>query len=89
MITVTVKYFGGFVNITGKSRESVKLQDGQTVGDLTARLSREYGGKLEELLKPATGHRRALVVRDGVGLNDDSVLTDGDHILVLFPVAGG
>ncbi len=75
--------------MTGKSRESVKLQDGQTVGDLTARLSREYGGKLEELLKPATGPRRVLVVRDGVGLHDSSILTDGDLVLILFPVAGG
>ena len=89
MISVTVKYFGGFVNITGTSRQYVELPDGQTVGDLAARLSEIHGGSLEALLLPASGHRRALIVRDGVGLPDSFALNDGDVILILFPAAGG
>ena len=85
---ITVKYFGGFMKISGKNQESLDLRDGATVGDLAAELAHRHGPRMAELLMPGR-ERRALIVRDGVAQEDGAAINDGDTFLILFPAAGG
>ena len=55
---------------------SILLPDGAKVGDLLRKL---------HLSKPG----EAVAVRDGKVQQPDSLLNDGDHVLILPPVEGG
>ena len=76
----TVCYFAGFREHAGTDRESVSL-DVDTAADLFARLRHRHGSS-EPL-----GHCK-------VAINDEmadweTVLNDGDTVLLFPPVAGG
>ena len=80
MKNITVRYFAGFRENAGLDAESVSV-DAVTAGDVFANLQHRHGSS-EPL-----GHCK-------VAINDemadwDSVVNDGDTVLLFPPVAGG
>jgi molybdopterin synthase sulfur carrier subunit len=77
---ITVRYFAGFRESAGTGQEEIN-SDANTTGDVFAQLQHRHGSS-EPL-----GHCK-------VAINDemadwDSVVNDGDTVLLFPPVAGG
>lgn len=77
---ITVRYFAGFRESAGTDKEELSI-DVSTAGDVFAQLQHRHGSS-EPL-----GHCK-------VAINDemaewDSIVSDGDTVLLFPPVAGG
>ena len=84
MITVEVRFFGGFELFTRRLPPAVQrdlprvqLPDGATVDDLL------------RLLQIPTGHGRPLVSVNRFYQRDNAILKDGDQVQLLRTVVGG
>lgn len=96
MTTVHVRTIGLLSSLMRQGEFDVSLPGGATVADLLDRLSATYGGEVAEHLNApveAMAHPPLRVMVNGrdIGALDDraTVLTEGDEVLVLTPVAGG
>jgi aldehyde:ferredoxin oxidoreductase len=94
--TVHVRTIGLLSSLMRQGEFDVSLPGGATVADLLDRLSATYGGEVAEHLNApveAMAHPPLRVMVNGrdIGALDDraTVLTEGDEVLVLTPVAGG
>lgn len=79
---VTVRYFAGHRDITGRQQETLELPDGATVGTLWDELTARY-----PRLEP---YRRRLLfaVNEEYG-TPETELHSGDEIAFIPPVSGG
>ncbi len=68
--------------LAGGPRLALDLADGATVGDALARVAQERPAL-------ATGLPSALTVVRGTQVGGERVLSEGDEVAVLTPVAGG
>jgi molybdopterin converting factor small subunit len=96
VITVTVQTVGLLRSLMGHREVRVPLLRGGTVGDLLAALAATYGEQVAGHLAdpdPAALHPALRVTVNGrdIGVLDgrQTVLADGDEVLVLTPIAGG
>jgi molybdopterin converting factor small subunit len=95
-VTVTVRTVGLLKSLLGRGELRIDVAEAATVGDLLATLAATYGGELAAHLAVPDGPAahpplRVLVNGRDIGaLNDrQTVLADGDDVLVLTPIAGG
>ncbi len=85
-VEVTVKYLVSLADKTGKRKETVGLDPGATLEDLSRRLNREYGLTLPD--------PRIMAVLNGRGWEQypdklETELRSGDTVLLFPPIAGG
>jgi molybdopterin converting factor subunit 1 len=80
-MTVTVLLFASYADALGRSRVELALEPGATVREMVARLSALPGA---DALPP-----RPLVAVNQRYASADQVLTAGDEVAVIPPVAGG
>lgn len=78
---VTVKLFAHLRNIAGTDRLRVALDEGATVAELLDRLSNTIDS-------PALKDNSASVLVDQKNAEPDTLLKDGDEVLLL-PIIGG
>jgi molybdopterin converting factor small subunit len=96
VIEVRVRTIGLLKTLIKQGELRVALDDGGTVADLLAALAHAYGGQvavhLETPVDPGS-HPPLRVMVNGrdIGALDDrqTVLAEGDDVLVLTPIAGG
>ncbi len=81
-VRVKVLYFGQARDVAGTSTEDVSLPGGSSVGDLLKRAT-----KAHQRLKRLLGVLRIAVNEELVG--EAHLLSDGDVVAFLPPVAGG
>jgi len=79
---IAVRLGSGLSRLAGRSRLEVDLADGATVGDLLDRVA----GDRPEL---GAGLPSVLTVVRGTQVAGDRVLSDGDEVALLIPIAGG
>lgn len=79
---VTVRYFAGHRDITGRSDEQVELADGATVGELWEALVTRY-----PRLAGYSGRLLYAVNQEFSSLSD--ALHEGDEVAFIPPVSGG
>jgi sulfur-carrier protein len=79
---IAVRLGSGLSRLAGRSRLEVDLADGATVGDLLDRVA----GDRPEL---GAGMPSVLTVVRGTQVAGDRVLSDGDEVALLIPIAGG
>ncbi len=89
MIAITVKYFGTFSGLTGKSDEQIKLPDKTTINDLIKNLSQRYRGEFQKRLEENRGYKGVVFARNGIQSDKEAVLEHGDEVVISFPVGGG
>ena len=80
-MTVTVRLFASYAESLGKSEVEVSIQDGATVGDVVKYLAAASGGRS---LPPSP-----LVAVNCVYATSHTLLSEGDEVAVIPPVAGG
>lgn len=85
-ISVTVKYLVSLADKTGRRSDTVELERGSVLSDLTEWLARE-----RELTVP---DRRIMTVLNGKGWAQypdklETELADGDTVLLFPPISGG
>ena len=85
-VDVTVKYLVSLSDKTGKRKETVTLEDGSSLNDLSAWLKREYDLQLP--------NPRIMAVLNGKGWDQypaklSTKLKSGDTVLLFPPIAGG
>jgi len=95
-ITVKVQTVGLLKSLFGHGELDVRVPPGGTVQDVLAALAQTYGQPAAQHLAPAadpSGHPPLRVMVNGrdIGVLDgrDTVLRNGDELLVLTPIAGG
>ena len=86
---VTVKYLMVFSQVTGKKKERVEIDESFTVGDLLKTLYNRYGRKFKKLIEQDFEHRSVLFVVNGEAKDVSTTLSDGDEVLISYPVGGG
>ena len=96
MIQVNVRTILEFTKIFGQERFVVSLSEGSTVGNLLEELTNTWGGELaSRLFEPDRSkllpHIGLMVNGRSISLLDnmETVLHDGDQVLILPPVGGG
>ena len=89
MITVTVRYLAGFSAAAGKTKESLRLPEGATVGSLIESLKKRHGREFSALLARDESYRNVLFLRRGAAIASNVQLEHGDEIIVSLPVGGG
>ena len=85
-VEVTVKYLVSLADKTGKRKESVELENGSTLKDLSCWLKEEYDLSLPD--------PRIMAVLNGKGWEQypdkrSTKLKSGDTVLLFPPIAGG
>lgn len=83
---VTVVYLTIFPRITGTREEQVALEEGETVNALVSKLVQKHG---EEFSRMVGNNRSVMFIRDGNAIKHDTVLENGDKIIISLPVGGG
>lgn len=89
MPQVTVKYLMAFSQVTGKQKESFSINEGETILDLLNSLYNRYGRKFKKLVEQDFENRSVLFVVNGESKEKSHTLTEGDEILISYPVGGG
>jgi molybdopterin synthase catalytic subunit len=82
MITVHIRFFAGHRDIVGQTETVLSLEPGITVGDLWARLVRDYPP-----LEHYSGHLLYAVNQEFS--EPGTMLYDGDEVAYIPPVSGG
>jgi MoaD family protein len=85
-VEVTIKYLVSLADKTGKRKETMELDPGATLEDLSRRLNREYGLNLPD--------PRIMAVLNGKGWEQypdklETELRGGDTVMLFPPIAGG
>lgn len=78
---ITIKYFAGLRDITGKELEKVDLPEKMKIADLISMLYEKY----PEMKKSAD----IVVARNRQYAEEDEEIEEGDEIALLPPVSGG
>lgn len=81
-ITVRLLMFGGLASSTGASEETLEVQAGLTAGQLVALVGRKWPGAAPIL-------ERVSVAVNLETVPNDHLISDGDEVALLPPVAGG
>lgn len=96
MVTVRVRSIALIRTLLGKEQIELSLPEGATIHDVLARLTETGDPKLAHYLaepKVKSAHaplRIMLNGRDSTALKGrDTVVSEGDDILVFIPIAGG
>ena len=89
MPDVTVKYLMVFSQVTGKQKEKMTIDEGATVKDLLELLYIRYGRKFRKLVEADLENRSVIFAVNGESKELSSPLTDGDEVLISYPVGGG
>jgi sulfur-carrier protein len=79
---IDVRLGSGLSRLAGAPRLAVEVADGATVGEVLVRVAQERPAL-------APGLPSALTVVDGTQVGGERVLSEGDEVAVLTPVAGG
>ena len=82
MIRIKVRFFGSAKSLAGGEFALLDL-DVPSISSLEAALAARFGGGMETLLKFSKFARGSDL------LQGDSILADGDEVVVLPPVSGG
>jgi len=95
-MTVTVRSIGPLKALFGRGLLDVDLPRGATVADLMRSLGQDYGEQASRYFADEPGEAGFYRLRVMVNGRDiavlggrETVLSDGDEILMLTPVAGG
>ena len=86
---VTVKYLMVFSQVTGKKKEKLAFNEGDTIKDLLGTLYNRYGRRFKKLIEQDFEHRSVLFVVNGEAKDVSTILSDGDEVLISYPVGGG
>jgi MoaD family protein len=86
---VNVKYLMTFSQVTRKRSETLTLSPGATLDDLISMLYGKYGRKFKKLVESSLGYRSVIIAINGEPKSRNTVLKDGDEILISYPVGGG
>lgn len=89
MPNVTVKYLMTFSQVTGKKKEKVAINDGDTIKDLLQILYNFYGRKFKKLIEQDLENRSVIFTVNGEAKDTITRLHDEDEVLISFPVGGG
>jgi MoaD family protein len=96
MMTVKVRSIGPLKALFGRGLLDVALAEGATVADLMGSMAQTYGEQASRYFAEETdeaGFYRLRVMVNGRDITvlggRQTVLSDGDEILMLTPVAGG
>lgn len=81
-INITVLYFAGAKDATGKRRESIKLPEYTTIRELLSRISSTHP-KIRNILNSSQIAVNYKVV------DVDAILKEADEVALLPPVSGG
>jgi molybdopterin converting factor small subunit len=79
---IDVRLGSGLSRLAGAPRLAVDVADGATVGEVLVRVAQERPAL-------ASGLPSALTVVGGTQVDGERVLSEGDEVAVLTPVAGG
>ena len=82
-IHITVLYFAGAKDATGKRRESIKLPEDTTISELLSVISSTHP-KIRNIL-----NRMQIAVNYKVVVDVDAILKEADEVALLPPVSGG
>ncbi len=82
VIEVTVKFFALYREEVGEEEVTVRLGNGETVGDLLQTLR-------ERLPRWAAYDHQPMVARNLEYVGQDEILCDGDEVALFPPVSGG
>lgn len=82
MVNVNVRLSSGLAQVTGNARLTLSLPDGATIADLLDVLSQQYPLLTDRL-------NVALPVIAGQHVTQAKLLTAGEEVALLLPVAGG
>ncbi len=88
---ITVIYLEPFLSLTQKREEEMKLEEGVTINSLANRLSRQYGEEFSKFAGYKDTYPATVFFREGETLNlsRETILKDGDRIVIAMPVGGG
>lgn len=86
MITVTVKYMVNLIDTTGRRQDDVDLPEGDRLSDLSLWLSENRDLRLPDPKIMATLNGRGWSQYEK-GM--ETVLSDGDTVLLFPPISGG
>lgn len=91
MIKVTVIYLPPFLLLTEKREEEVSLKKGETINHLTNKLAQKYGEEFRNLAGQGETYPAVVFLKEGktARLKRDTVLNEGDRIIMAMPVGGG
>ncbi|MFH1421163.1 MAG: MoaD family protein [Planctomycetota bacterium] len=89
MINVTVKYLAGFSATVGKIKENIRLPDHATLSTLTETIKKRYRKKFSSLLTTDKSYRNVIFLRNGILIDEKTILEHGDEIIISLPVGGG
>lgn len=90
-----MRYYAMVRDAAGKRAETLSLPEGSTVRDLITRLVAIYGGKLRGYMYDDEGRLLDYLMfsvneQDIRSLDGyETVLSDGDRVLVMPPIGGG
>ena len=86
---ITVNYLMSFSQITGRKIEQVDLDDNATINRLLEVLIIKHGRELKKALEKDIDHRSVLFMVNGTAGELETVLHEGDTVLISYPVGGG
>ena len=94
MIKVTVIYFEPFLSLAQKREEEITLESrsvGTTINHLINQLVKQYGEEFSKFAGQKDTYPATVFLREGetATLKRDTILKDGDRIIIAMPVGGG
>jgi MoaD family protein len=85
---IKVRYFAVFSQITGKRTENISLISGAKIRDLAKLLCKKYGREMAKHIR-LDDKSDVLFLISGKQAELDSKLSDGNEIIISYPVGGG
>lgn len=88
---ITIIYFEPFLSLTQKREEEIAIAEGVTINSLANRLSRQYGEEFSKFAGNKDTYPATVFMREGESayLRRETILKDGDRIIIAMPVGGG
>ncbi len=93
---INVKYLGVIRGICGKKEEKIELEDNSKLLDLFTILTDTYGSRFTNIVfdpKKCEMQEGFVTVINGISINQlknmDTVLNDGDDIVLMPAISGG
>lgn len=90
MSTVTVTYLTPLLEVTGKRKDNIPIENGLVLRDVLNGLSEKYGSKFKKLVSGENPYIVFMV--NGRAIHDhglDTKIKDGDSVLMGILVGGG
>ncbi|MFB0543721.1 MAG: ubiquitin-like small modifier protein 1 [Candidatus Bathyarchaeia archaeon] len=92
---INVKFFALLRDIVGSWNVELSIPEGTTVGEILEGLAKRYGGRFREYVYDEKGGIRGhlIFLINGESINAlkrfETVLREGDSLVILPPVGGG